>query len=249
VTDRYGSLLYPKAFVESLPKPDAHDTRPLVMLLRGTHRDPEPEIERIERWFRELDGPDPRKSTLVGNLRSTKPRHFWSALYELMTSRVFAERGCRAQFEIPVRALTPDFVVRCHTGVEFVAEVMTAFEEEEYRRTDDDLHYVATALAEIQHRIAVFLDEVDLPANRPSMKPLLARVRTWLDRCNPDVPEKITFTPDEVGLSATLTTVGSRAEADSIVDGIVGPGGKISTHETIRRALERKSSKYRIVKG
>lgn len=246
--DRYGSTLYPKEFVESLPKADAAETRPLLMLLRGEHADPEAEIERIERWFREINGPADRKAALAGNLRSLKPRNFCSALSELMTSRVLAERSCVANFEAPVAGLTPDFFVRCADRDEFVVEVLTAFEEEEYRRMDADLHYVANALAEVRHRIAVFIDEVDLPATRPSLKPLVSRVSAWLDRCHPDEPAELSLSPHEVGLSVTLSTVGVRPEPAPIVEGIVGPGGKISTHETIRDALRRKSTKYRAVK-
>lgn len=248
MSDRFGSTLYPKAFVESLPKVDTVETRPLLLLLRGDHADGEAEIERIERWFRELDGPPDRKATLAGNLRGLKPRNFWSALSELMTSRVFAEHGWNTLFEIPVGGLTPDFFVRCDSRHQFVAEVLTAFEEEEYRRMDADLHYVANALAEIRHRVAVFIDEVDLPVTRPSLKPLLNRVSVWLDTCRPDEPARLCLSLASVGLSVTLSTVGIRPYAGPIVEGIVGPGGKISTYESIRNAIRRKSTKYRVVK-
>ena len=158
MTDRYGSSLYPKEFVEGLPKPDADETRPLLMLLRGQHADADAEIERIERSFRELDGPPDRKATLAGNLRDLRPVNFWSGLFELMTSRVFVERGWKPRFDVPVAGLTPDFVVRHDERHEFIAEVLTAFQELDYRRTEADLHYVANALAEIRHRIGVFID-------------------------------------------------------------------------------------------
>ena len=62
MTDRYGRILYPKELVESLPAPVAEETRPLLMLLRGDHRDPSAEIERIERWFQKLSGSEERKA-------------------------------------------------------------------------------------------------------------------------------------------------------------------------------------------
>jgi hypothetical protein len=248
MTDRYGTTLYPREFVEGLPKPDAVETRPLLMLLRGEHSDAEAEIERIERWFRELDGPAERKASLAGNLRSLRPRNFWSALSELLSSRVLAERGCLASFEAPVAGLTPDFLVRCPSGRDFVVEVLTAFEEDEYRRLGVDLHYVASALADVRHRVAVFIDDVELPETRPSLKRLIARVSAWLDQCPHDEPSKLCLSRDEVGLSITVSTVGIRPEPAPIVEGIVGPGGKISTHESIREALQRKSRKYRAVK-
>jgi hypothetical protein len=74
MTDRYGAFLYPREFVERLPTPEAHETRPLLMLLRGDHTNGDAEVERIERWFRELDGLADRKAALAGNLRSPKPR-------------------------------------------------------------------------------------------------------------------------------------------------------------------------------
>lgn len=248
MSDRYGSTLYTKEFVDTLPKTDAAETRPLLQLLRGDHADPEAEIERIERWYRELDGPADRKAALAGNLRSLKPRHFWSAFSELMTSRVLAERGSAVAFEVPVASLTPDFLVRHDDRRSFVVEVLTAFEEEEYRRMDADLHYIANALAGIHHWTAVFLDEVELPATRPSLKPFLNRVVTWLETCRPDEPAELCLSPADVGFSVTLSTAGARREPGPIVEGIVGPGGEISTHETIRDALRRKSQKYRAVK-
>jgi hypothetical protein len=247
--DRYGTALYPREFVESLPKAGAVETRPLLMLLRGEHSDAEAEIERIERWFRELNGPPERKATLAGNLRSySKPRNFWSALSELMTSRVFAERGYPASFEVAVAGLTPDFFVQCPGHGEFVVEVLTAFEEEEYRRQDADIRFVASALAEVHHRIAVFIDDVELPAERPSLKHLVRRVSTWLNECRPEESSTLCLSPEEVGLSINLSTVGVRPDPAPIIEGFVGPGGKISTHESIRDALRGKSTKYRAVK-
>lgn len=248
MSDRYGSKLYAKEFVDTLPKPEAAETRPLLQLLCGDHADPEAEIERIERWYGELDGPVDRKAALAGNLRSLKSRQFWSALSELMTSRVLGEFGCSVAFEAPIASLTPDFLARHHQGQEFVVEVLTAFEEEEYRRMDADLHYIANALAEIHHRTAVFLDEVDLPATRPSLKSFLNRVATWLETCNPDKPAQLCLSPADVGFSVRLSTVGARPEPGPIIEGVVGPGGEISTHQTIRDALRRKSQKYRAVK-
>jgi len=248
MSDRYGSKLYAKEFVDTLPKPEAAETRPLLQLLRADHADPEAEIERIERWYRELDGPVDRKAALAGNLRSLKSRQFWSALFELMTSRVLGELGCSVAFEAPIATLTPDFLTRHHGGQEFVVEVLTAFEEEEYRRMDADRHHIANALAGIHHRTAVFLDEVELPATRPSLKPFLNRVATWLETCNPDEPAELRLSPDDVGFSVTLSTVGARPEPGPIVEGVVGPGGEISTHETIRDALRLQSKKYRAVK-
>lgn len=248
MSDRYGSALYPKEFVDTLPQTDAAETRPLLQLLRGEHADPDAEIERIERWYRELDGPVDRKATLAGNLRSLKLRHFWSALSELMTSRVLGERGSVATFEVPIAGLTPDFLVRHEGRQDFVVEVLTAFEKEEYRRMDADLHYIASALAGIHHRTAVFIDEVDLPGTRPSLKPFLNRVVTWLETCRPHEPTELCLSPPDVGFSVTLSTVGVRPEPAPIVEGIVGPGGEISTHETVRDALRRKSQKYRAVK-
>lgn len=248
MSDRYGSKLYTKEFVDTLPTPEAAETRPLLQLLRGDHADPEAEIERIERWYRELDGPVDRKAALAGNLQSLKSRQFWSALSELMTSRVLGEFGYSVAFEAPIASLTPDFLARNRQDQEFVVEVHTAFEEPEYRRMDADLHYIANALAEIRHRTAVFLDEVDLPATRPSLKPFLNRVTTWLETCLPDEPAELCLSPADVGFSVTLSAVGTRPESGPIVEGVVGPGGKISTHETIRNALRRKSQKYRAVK-
>lgn len=151
-------------------------------------------------------------------------------------------------FEAAVAGLTPDFFVRCPSHREFVVEVLTAFEEEEYRRLDADLHYVANALAEVHHPIAVFIDEVELPATRPSLKPLISRVSAWLDGCRPEEPSELCLSPDDVGLSITISTVGMRSDSAPIVEGIAGPGGKISTHESIRDALRWKSRKYRAVK-
>ena len=248
MTDRYGSFLYPPEFVERLPRPAAHETRPLLLLLRGEHSNGDAEIERIERWFRELDGPDDRKAALAGNLRSPKPRQFWSALSELMTSRVFVELGCRPRFEVAVAGVTPDFAVRSQAGVEFPAEVLTAFEEKEYAEADADLHYVASALAGIQHRVAVFIDDVDLPATRPSMKPMLGLVQAWLETCRPGEASTLSLTAEEIGFALTVSTAGVRERPSAIVTGIVGQGGKIETHETIRAAIGKKVNRYRYVK-
>ncbi len=246
--DSYGSTLYPKEFVERLPRLRQHETRPLLMLLRGQHENAAGEIERIERWFRELDGPADRKAVLAGNLRGLRAIQFWSGLYELLTSRIFVERGWRARYEVPIAGLTPDFTVPYTGGDHFVAEVLTAFEEREYSREDDDLHYVANALDTIRRRTGVFIEEVHLPKTRPSLKRLRQSVAAWLDTCPAD-GARLSLSDDQVGLSIVLSSVSTRSEDSPIVEGIVGPGGKISTYATIRDALRGKSAKYGSVKA
>src|SRR5262249_17662156 len=154
-------------------------------------------------------GSDERKASLAGNLRSLKPRNFWSALFELMTSRVFIERRAACWFEEPFHGLTPDFIVRDSSGAEFIAEVTTAFMEQEYARLDADSNYVANALAQIHNRIAVFVDDVVLPATRPSLKPLLSRVIDWLN-CEPAEGTTLELSEDEVGLRLEITAVHRR---------------------------------------
>jgi hypothetical protein len=113
---------------------------------------------------------------------------FWSALSELMASRVFVELGCRARFEVAVA------------------------------------------------------DDVDLPATRPSMKPMLGKVQAWLETCRPGEASTLSLTADEVGFGLTVSTVGIREKPAPIVEGLVGAGGEIKTFETIRAAIRKKAT-------
>lgn len=138
--------------------------------------------------------------------------------------------------------------MRSQAVVEFPTEVLTAFEEKEYAEADADVHYVASALAGIQHRVAVFIDDVDLPATRPSMKPMLGRVRAWLETCRPGEASTLSLTSEEIGFTLTVSTAGVRDKPTAIIAGIVGQGGKIETHEIIRAAIGKKVNRYRYVK-
>jgi hypothetical protein len=80
------------------------------------------------------------------------------------------------------------------------------------------------------------------------MKPMLARVQAWLDTCRPGEAATLSLTREEVGFALTLSTAGVHPEPAPIVDGIVGPGGKIETHETVRAAIGKKVNRYRYVK-
>ena len=152
---RSGSLLYPREFAEGLPPGRSWDQRPLVNLLRGHHSDADAEIERIERWFRELKAPEERKRPLYGNLREVAPRNFWSGLYELMTDRIFREQGWISNYEPDIEGRTPDFLVECPEidNYRFVAEVMTASQGSEADEQERMLYAVASELDKLEHRI------------------------------------------------------------------------------------------------
>jgi hypothetical protein len=95
----HGTVLYPPEFVARLPEANRHEHRPLLLLLKRGHADPTAEIERIERWYRELEGDARSKGHLARELQSLQARNFYSALHELATSRIFVERGWYSVYE------------------------------------------------------------------------------------------------------------------------------------------------------
>jgi len=239
---RYGRVVYPRKFAETVPIPASWDERPVPHLLRGQHSDPMREIERIERWYRELKGP---KRALLGRLRSVKPRDFWAGLYELMTSRIFVERGWSSQYEPHLGNKTPDFLVRCPDGSRFVAEVLTAFQDPEKERQEAAIYNVASLLNQISHRFSVVLEEVILPRQAVTLKPLLPRVRAWLDQCKPGRSYKITISLPETGVTLKLSTFKNPLAAPApIVQAMMGLGGKIASTERIQRAIQKKVDTY-----
>jgi hypothetical protein len=244
---RHGSVLYPPEFVARLPEPNHFEHRPLIELLKGEHRDPAHEIERMERWYTEVQGADESKRRLGRDLRSLRARNFWSALYELASSRAFVERQWPTRYEPALEGVRPDFLVEPPDGSRFIAEVLTVSQSEEDERAEEQTYLVADALARVEHRIGVFVEGVAVPASMPSLRPLVERVRVWLDACDPDRSMTKRFAPPRVPVAVTLTTV-KRAEPGPIVEGIMGVGGKIAADETIFSAIARKVRKYRGVR-
>src|SRR6267142_5062430 len=248
---RHGTDLYPEEFVAGLPEPHSWERRPLLKLLRGERLDPSEEIERIERWFRELRADQGPKKALRGNLRSLKTRQFWSGLYELMTARVFAEQGWTATYEPKLGASRPDFLVECSNlgGFKFIAEVMTAFQSRADEQAKEELSKMAEALNQVRHRVGVFIDEVQLPTRTISLDGVRRRVRDWLDSVNPLAEAQLELTPPEWPLTLRLSSVpGLRDTAAGIVDGIQLPGGRIDSDKRLAQSIRRKVAKYRQTK-
>lgn len=239
---RYGRVVYPRSFAERVPIPASWDERPLPQLLRGQHTHPLKEIERIERWYKELRG---RKKGLRGRLRGINPRDFWAGLYELMTSRILVEKGWAYRYEPHLAGKTPDFSVRCPKGFSFVAEVLTAFQDPEAEKAEAAIYRVASCLNQLQHPFEVLLEEVVLPQQTVSLKPVVPRVRDWLDRCRPRRSQKITLNMPGVPIVLKLRTFQNpRPTPGPIVRAVMGIGGKITSTDRIKRAIQRKIERY-----
>ncbi|PYP49523.1 MAG: hypothetical protein DMD39_11990 [Gemmatimonadetes bacterium] len=249
---RSGSLLYPREFAEGLPPGRSWDQRPLVNLLRGHHSDADAEIERIERWFRELKAPEERKRPLYGNLREVAPRNFWSGLYELMTDRIFREQGWISNYEPDIEGRTPDFLVECPEidNYRFVAEVMTASQGSEADEQERMLYAVASELDKLEHRIGVFVESVCLPDDTPNFDQLRARVTEWLDTCDASQESSLALEPPKYPIALRLSTIPQlRLHPAPIVEGIRMPGGLIESDLRIRAEIERKIRRYQAVKA
>jgi hypothetical protein len=246
--ESHRTVLYPPEFVRRLPRAGSWELSPLLLLLRGEHQDRSAEIERIERWYRELNGAEDRKRSLAGNLKSKDLRNFWSGLSDLMTSRLFVERGWLPTYEPIVGKATPDFLVQLADGSQFAAEVLTAFQDRESERREADLYYVANVLNEIEHRIGVFIDSVFVPTQRPSLNRLRERVRAWLDSLLAGGYRRRKLRISRDGLSVTISALEIGKSPRPIVRGMMGTGEKIMAHKTLNDAVLRKVRKYGAVK-
>jgi hypothetical protein len=205
------------------------------------------ELERIERWYRELRGSN---KWLRERLRSVTTREFWAALYELMTSRIFAERGWYSRYEPTVASRTPDFSVRCPDGFTFIAEVLTAFQDPTQDKQEAAIHELASRLDRISHRVMVLVEDVCLPSHTVSLDPLVPRVRAWLDRCTPGRSHRITIRHPDAPMTLTLSTFRRvRSSPGPIVQGVMGLGGNITSTDRIRKSIRRKVVKYGNLEG
>jgi hypothetical protein len=148
------------------------------------------EIERIERWYRELRGP---KNGLRASLRSIERRKFWAGLSELMTARIFVEHGWSSLYEPLIAGKTPDFSVDSPDGSKFLGEVLTTFQDPHKEKEEAAIYGVARELDGISHRVQISIEDIILPKQTVSLRPLLHRVRAWLDRCPPGRSHRITL--------------------------------------------------------
>jgi len=93
-TLKHGRLVYPKSFVlQEVPIPASWDTRPVPLLLRGRHPNPQNEINRIERWYSELRGLKKGVRARLRDVSSISNISFWSVYHELMADQVFRRFG------------------------------------------------------------------------------------------------------------------------------------------------------------
>src|SRR6266542_377436 len=138
-------LVYPLRFINSVSIPERWDRRPLPNLLHP--RDPvtgAQELERIERWYRELRSGE--KVHLKRRLRSMTFRDYWSAYYELMTARIAHGVGALSLRHAPaLSGKRPDFKVQFSSGPQ-IWEVAAAYQTMDREVDDDKAHDLANRL-------------------------------------------------------------------------------------------------------
>jgi hypothetical protein len=242
---RHGTVLYPPDFVRTIPAPRSWDERPLVQLLKGDHRDPLAEIERIERWFTELNGSGKRKASLAGNLRDAKSPNFWSALFELMTSRVLLERGWEVSYEPKLNGLTPDFLVRDRArDLEFVAESVSVFQTVRESKAESDIYRAASAIDTISHRRRVFIEDAGLPNQETDLSEIVTAVKRWLDSADGPRARRLRVRLRGSGAFVEVTTDRKLHEVGPAVWGVQSPPFEDITDRRVAASIRAKAMKY-----
>jgi hypothetical protein len=239
-------VLYPTRFVASVTAPEEWDRLPLPNLLHCN--DPitrDQEIERMERWYRELQSGE--KIQLKKRLRSMTFRDFWSAYYELMTSRIAHGIGALSVRHAPALAgKRPDFKVHFQSGAQ-IWEVATAYQTMDREVDDDKAHDLANRLnREFSNRWRVV---VEAEAFGPGAVPLsraLPRIQAWLDRLEQGGPDHLRLCPPIINCELSLRAHPPRDgdEARPIVSALMGQGGNITATDRIRNVMRKKIKKY-----
>ncbi|WP_141654440.1 hypothetical protein [Candidatus Nitrospira nitrosa] len=238
--------LYPKSFIRSIPRPEHWDRRPLPNLFHGALNQ-EQEIEKLERWYKELKSY--QKLDLRKRLRSLTFRDFWSAYYELMASRIAKEVGSTSIQHSPLLgSRRPDFIVQFPDGNKQVWEVATAYQRIERENDDDKSHELASWLNQnFEHQWGVLVDAERFNSGGLSINGARPIVQAWLDKLDNGGPRDVAIGPPLISCHLTLTASQRHDIRRPIVEGLAGQGGNITATDQVRNTLRKKVKKYKAV--
>lgn len=242
-------VLYPNSFIKKIPVPERWDRRPLPGLFhRATNRDDE--IERLERWYRELRSN--QKLDLKKRLRSLNVRDFWSAYYELMTARIALGLEAASVVHSPlIRLKRPDLVVRFPGKIKHIWEVATAFQTIAREADDDKAHELANWLnRQFQHSWHVIVDATKFSVGGLSLKRARPQIQAWLNQLESGGDRELALGPPQINCHLTLTAHPNppRDQPGRIVQGLSGQGGNVTATDRVRGILRKKVKKYEAVK-
>jgi len=244
-------LLYSKSFVRSVPPPESWDKRPLPNLFHNwSQRDTE--IERLEKWYRELQGE--QKTDLKKRLRSLSFRDFWSAYYELMTARIAIKLQAVSVRHAPLlKGRRPDLaVIFSHSG-KHIWEVTSAFQTQERAADDDKAHELASWLNRtFRHRWGVIVDATGFSAGGIKTRRVRPLIQAWLDELEDGGPTTLRLQPPNINCQLHLKASRNplRDQPVPIVRGLWGQGStpynpqSLDATERIRNTVRKKVKKY-----
>ncbi len=241
-------ILFPKTFIRTVPPPSSWERRPLPDLLHGgQHID---EIARLEQWYRELESEE--KLQLKQRLRSLSPREFWSAYFELMTSRIARSLGAtRIKHAPALHGKHPDLSVAFPSNEKHIWEVAAAFQTSDREADDDKAHALANWLNQnFRHTWSIIVNaEKFLPCGL-SVKRARPVIQAWLDQLEHGGPKELVLEPPIISCDLTLTAYASpdRDQPGLIVQGLMGQGGNVTATTRLRDVIRKKIKKYAAVK-
>jgi hypothetical protein len=223
-------------------------TRPYVAFLALDSHVSE-ERAKIEEWFQTL--PDEIKPDIVGRLRSKDERQHFSAYYELVMRHYFQSRGYIVTMKPKLKEGEPDLLVEGNElETPVVIEVATVFDDPEWEKEEQKQKRLLGELNTIEHYflVGVSIRSDNIP-EKVNYNRLRRFVEGWLDSFDPRVTKTMQeATYREGGLELLLTLFPKKSMKKAPVVGIWAPPGRWITPTQLRRAIEKKISKYKSVK-
>lgn len=235
--------LYPRPFLETIPIPERWDGRPLPNLVHRSQH-PQQELARLERWFRELKSSE--KLELRQRLRSFTNREFWSAYFELVTSRIAKSGDAVSVRHAPLmRTKRPDFLVEFPCGAKQIWEVATAYQTSDRQRDEAKVYEVANWIhRNFQSRWAILVDADQFTTGGVSVKNARQPIQDWLTQLDSGGEQKLILKPPRINFCLSLTAIRQRDLPGPVVTSLMGQGGNLTATDRIRNILRKKVKKY-----
>lgn len=212
----------------------------------------------IDLWYGRYPVED--RADLRGRLRSDDNNQHSAAAWELYLYEVFTQLGFKIEIHPSVQGKNthPDFLISRGTEV-FYVEVLTLLEPEANRQEERNVGLVYDAINRNVHheRFYLAVEEVQIGASLPRLKPLFTQLNRWLLSLNYGSLLPLLSQSNRLPTSSwsagdwfftfRALPVGqdrSKSRDDRIIGIEHARGRMVNDHEVIRERLRRKAQKY-----
>ena len=171
-------MIFNKHFIDHLPAVTQGENPWVISICKMEHN--KQLMKLMEKWF--LNIPDNSKPKFLARLQSQKNNDFIPAFYELAMHQFCIEEGWQVKYEPTLPSgYTPDLFITTDRGYEFVLDVTTLFDNQDYAKANDKKIQLTRQISTLKTKHTISLHYLKLPAPSGTPKPVIKQVEKWLN--------------------------------------------------------------------